>query len=94
MQEPLRFAGRLIVFGPMIYLGLRILLHPGWLAIVLTSAMEGIERFAGALRGHTGRPMIHPRRNAWTPWGLTALRCAGLVLTVYGVLCLWGLPRS
>ncbi len=90
IQDLPALLARLVLFGPLIYLGLHILLNPALLAGVLSSAMDGIERFPHALRGHARLPLALGRRPGLP---LAALRWAGLVLTAYGVLCLSGLGR-
>lgn len=92
IQDLPAILGRFLIFGPLLYLGLHILLHPGALAEVLNSAMDGIERFSAALRGHQHWPPSR-RLDRRAPATLAALRWFGLALIVYCIVCLYGLGR-
>lgn len=91
MRELPALLGRLVAFGPVIYLGLYFLIDPGKTAAVLEAAADGIQRFALHLQPGPHRWPARRCRIAFR--NPAALRWCGLVLTVYGVLCLSGLNR-
>ena len=83
---------RLCIFGPVIYVGLLMMIDPMRIVRLLKDFTAEIDRFKGFLRGSQwSQPIAEPDSFKDSSGNRTFIRVIGLALTVFGLLHIAGL---